>query len=645
MPYQVYDENGKFCVHKKVGEEKGTLVPGGCHADKSKASAHMRALYAAEGRAKKDLADAEMELVFKELEEQIADKSSSYFPSAITTWEELDAWRESEDAVNELRSTSSDFQSLVLDVLWDINIPNVKEKALQIKSLAEKLAARLETDIEEADAEDAEHEDDTETKGTASDNNLPDSAFLYVESGEKDSEGKTTPRSKRHLPYKKADGSVDLPRLRNALSRLGQPKTGKVEGESWLSEGVRKRLQARGKKILASANKSLGEKIKEWIESMVGIETKEAEPDDSGMLLWKEADGTWRWGARYSNNFRDRDNPPEIISAQSHEGFVDKVDKGLVPKPQLWLWHLPEYAFGDATWCAYDDAGFALAMGTVRKGCEPIAEALSRLDPKELRVSHGMPKKSIVYDPEDPTVIIEHVTAEISPLPARAAANMLTSFTILKEESMAIPNDKKKALIEELGIPAAVLDELEKKNADMAKEAKQAGIQSKETVESAKAEATKETPETVPPVTASSTPVPTTAEAPTLPATPNPTVQEIADAVSNVVNDRLTAINQRFDTIDATIATLQDNMKSLKETDESKIAKIVAQTPSASLGAILAKSVTSVIGNPETKVDGRFELAKSKPETAPELPSNPAPNIGYFVVDKLIKEFDQSKAS
>lgn len=54
---------------------------------------------------------------------------------------------------------------------------------------------------------------------------LPDSCFLYIEEGgEKDEEGKTTPRSLRHFPYKDADGKIDLPHLRNALSRIPQSK-------------------------------------------------------------------------------------------------------------------------------------------------------------------------------------------------------------------------------------------------------------------------------------------------------------------------------------------------------------------------------------------------------------------------------------
>jgi vacuolar-type H+-ATPase subunit H len=57
---------------------------------------------------------------------------------------------------------------------------------------------------------------------TAYVNNLPDSAFAYVESGDKDESGRTVPRTNRHLPYRNMDGTVDLAHLRNALARLPQ---------------------------------------------------------------------------------------------------------------------------------------------------------------------------------------------------------------------------------------------------------------------------------------------------------------------------------------------------------------------------------------------------------------------------------------
>jgi len=62
---------------------------------------------------------------------------------------------------------------------------------------------------------------------TAYINNLPDSAFAYIEpGGEKDGEGKTVPRSLRHFPHHDAGGSLDLAHLRNALARAPQSPFG-----------------------------------------------------------------------------------------------------------------------------------------------------------------------------------------------------------------------------------------------------------------------------------------------------------------------------------------------------------------------------------------------------------------------------------
>jgi hypothetical protein len=56
---------------------------------------------------------------------------------------------------------------------------------------------------------------------TAYKNRLPDSAFLWVgPGGEKDEQNRTHPLHLRSLPYKDAQGRVDLPHLRNAIARL-----------------------------------------------------------------------------------------------------------------------------------------------------------------------------------------------------------------------------------------------------------------------------------------------------------------------------------------------------------------------------------------------------------------------------------------
>jgi HK97 family phage prohead protease len=73
-------------------------------------------------------------------------------------------------------------------------------------------------------------------------NDLPDGSFLYIEpGGNKDSEGKTAPRSLRHFPYKDANGAVDMPHLRNALSRIPQ---------SNLPQTVKDTLTARAQRLL-----------------------------------------------------------------------------------------------------------------------------------------------------------------------------------------------------------------------------------------------------------------------------------------------------------------------------------------------------------------------------------------------------------
>lgn len=84
---------------------------------------------------------------------------------------------------------------------------------------------------------------------TAYINTLPDSAFLYVESGgKKDEENKTVPRTLRHFPYKDASGKIDLPHLRNAIARIPQSKIG-------LSADQLESLQNKARKILEDENK------------------------------------------------------------------------------------------------------------------------------------------------------------------------------------------------------------------------------------------------------------------------------------------------------------------------------------------------------------------------------------------------------
>ncbi|MDI3341271.1 MAG: hypothetical protein QJR03_12150 [Sphaerobacter sp.] len=96
---------------------------------------------------------------------------------------------------------------------------------------------------------------------TAYINDLPDSAFAYIEpGGEKDSEGKTVPRSKRHLPYKDKDGKIDPAHVRNALARLDQTD-------------IPEEAKAKARRRLVAAAKEVGIEVSDDAEKKAAEET------------------------------------------------------------------------------------------------------------------------------------------------------------------------------------------------------------------------------------------------------------------------------------------------------------------------------------------------------------------------------------
>lgn len=139
----------------------------------------------------------------------------------------------------------------------------------------------------------AEKEEESEKWTKAYINGLPDSAFLYIEpGGKKDKEGKTVPRSLRHLPYKNKEGKVDLDHLRNAISRLGQLNTGK----DWLTEELRQKLLKKARKLLEKAKKEesqmedLEQKVVELTEELKNLKSQleEKEKELSELREFKE---------------------------------------------------------------------------------------------------------------------------------------------------------------------------------------------------------------------------------------------------------------------------------------------------------------------------------------------------------------------
>lgn len=91
-------------------------------------------------------------------------------------------------------------------------------------------------------------------------NDLEDKCFLFIEQGGvKDAEGKTTPRDKRHFPYRDAGGKLDLAHVRDAIGRIPQ------SAAPGLDDVKKAQLQARARRLLetASAGKTY-EEVSEW---------------------------------------------------------------------------------------------------------------------------------------------------------------------------------------------------------------------------------------------------------------------------------------------------------------------------------------------------------------------------------------------
>ena len=355
---------------------------------------------------------------------------------------------------------------------------------------------------------------------------------------------------------------------------------------------------------------SLWDTVKAWFSSNEIVESEQEEQKETTMhpfTVWKDKEtGQYRWLAVYSNKWRDEDNPPEILASTAHKEFEEAVDKGDWPWPEAWLWHIPGTRFGVADFVTYDDVGFALAGGIVDKGKEDIAEALAQED--DLATSHGMPVKEIERDEEDSTIITRYRSVEISPLPREAAANKYgTGFEILREVKMAIPEHKRPSVEKWLG--ADRMKALEDFLADKSKELDELNIQSKDTTEEVEEpqEAAQETVEEE--GAEEEVAEPKEAEAPVEETPAYVTADEVAEAVGTILKPFM----EKLEALSGLPEVVEEQAKSLKELQkgsEEKAAEIIANTPAASL----YDRINSVIGSPETFVDGRTSLAKSGPK-------------------------------
>ena len=334
-------------------------------------------------------------------------------------------------------------------------------------------------------------------------NNLPDSAFLFVEPGDKDEEGKTTPRSLRHLPIRDAEGKLDAAHLRAAISRANQVK---LRDGSLISQEKADELKKRARALLDKLQSSkdidelstildsiiVSDSIANKSEAILDV-VKEFEPvvksdvrgrgllekaramakqisgvAEPSFYVWKDTtNNTWRWEGIYSNTLKDRDNPPDTITADAHKGFVFLVQEGLVDYPELRLWHLPGKAvIGKADKVEYkelNNVGYAVASGTFYPGTQRYVRKLAKQP--DLAMSHGMPTRLIRRDDHDESLIKAYVSTEVSVLPRWSAANEATYFIVKEgENSMKELSEEQREWLLKLGYSEEDLAEMSNKD-------------------------------------------------------------------------------------------------------------------------------------------------------------------------------------
>ncbi len=378
-------------------------------------------------------------------------------------------------------------------------------------------------------------------------------------------------------------------------------------------------------------------------------------PDDmtpnekGGLVIWKQGD-KHRFLAIYSNNYIDRD--VDIISAKSHERFVDMVDKGEYAMPVLRHFHVKGTEWGQVEMVHYDkETGFAIAAGVVLPGHEDEAKAVMKME--DVAMSHGMLKSTLKRDPNDDRIIAEHETIEISDLPLSVASNQLTNFHIIKEAEIMALTQEKKDYLTAAGVKD--LDGLEKSLKDGQTLAESLGLESKSEGDAtdgapASAPAEEATPEVVPatapvetaPVEVApvETPEVVTPVAPVAPTAPVAIPVEVApveeagetdgevlaEGFSETQTKQLVeALSILMDTFEKKIDIKLAPVIAAHDAIVSAEDELLSQTPAASIQDIILNKKylddMSALTSPDTIMDKRTRLAKDAPrETAKAAP-------------------------
>lgn len=518
-----------------------------------------------------------------EAEEATEEKGyMGYVPYGITSFDQLDAYRNTQDQVREVYQLTDELHMLMQNV---ISSPD-ENSAAALDGLFKEFAARMKgaatKEAEEKSAIKREHGID-----------YPPADYAYVPDP-------ATPSTWK-IRLTEAPGQVTIAQLNRAAAQIQASGKSGVPGTALAAVKRRIRQEYRTLKVP---------------ENNIPAAVKAA------FAIFKNADGQYRFLSVYSNCFRDDDGVPEIISSKSHTNFVEMVDEGVVSYPDLLHFHIPGTEWGKCDMVDFVD-GFAIAGGYILPGHEKEAEAMQEAidGGRDIRMSHGMPTDFIVRNAEDPTIIDFHVTTEISDLDYDKAANKLTDFTVLsKETNMPLSETKRAYLRDVAKFDDAKIAELEANLAGMAKAATAAGIESKEA-----------TPAAVEPVVEEET------VEEEIPAEPAKSVTPAGDApvTRAEIAEAFAVAIAPFQTENADLkerlAAAESEIKELRVANAGYQKAVEETTAPLSLAELMQMSV---VGQKASRVDGRTKLANDGPV---EAPAEEKPITGLSRVDSLIR--------
>lgn len=358
-------------------------------------------------------------------------------------------------------------------------------------------------------------------------------------------------------------------------------------------------------------------------------------PDGSRILSTKDSDGRPRLTFWVSNNFRDSDHPPEILSAAAHQAFVEWSDK-TGNRPEAWLWHEPGTRWGQVDWMDYFD-GFLVESVLADKGKEAVAERIAA-DP-DIRVSHGYIVPVGGRDKSDWSVIQRYYQYEISPLPSGKEANKLTGVlpldltpaltdgltglnttgnttdqlaSALPQGGMKMPMNPSKRpwVVAKYGEAVAV--DVEEATAKLQNYAKTMGIEFKDLMEAAVGEPPSPEPET-----------------PTPDPVPAPSADPItADSLSAAVK---AAVGSQFSDLQTFLASMQADINLLKAGHNKAVADAIrppagdsvqylwGKRPTDDPSNVITKDASDALGGPRDDSDNLPPHMKQLTDLIPSL--------------------------